>query len=221
MDHVTNIELAAWFGISRQAVAMLLARGVVKRCDDGLFDVRACTQSYTSHLREVAAGRSTEISEAKTQSLKAGVVLRGVQTKLAETRLARETKETVNKAEIIEALERLTLNTRNNILALPLKIRATLGLSIDAQESITVLVHDVLTQLSNGVFTIHEAVAYREKSFSELTSDEILAMSYAMMSNRTFLSDEDKQRMIDEIIREAEHDACAATPLRPVAERPQ
>ena len=116
-----------------------------------------------------------------------------MQCELAQARLARETKATVDRSEVIEALERLTLNTRQHILTLPLKIRATLGLNVDAQEEITKLVYEILTQLSSGVFTIHDAVAYKEKAFSELTADEVCAMSYAMMSNRTFMSDEDKE----------------------------
>ena len=35
---VTNIELASYFGISRQAIAMLAARGIITKGDDGLFD---------------------------------------------------------------------------------------------------------------------------------------------------------------------------------------
>ena len=102
---------------------------------------------------------------------------------------------------------------RPHILTLPLKIKVALNLGIDAQEKITVHVHDVLTDLAKGCFTIREAVAYQEKPFNELTSDELLAMSYAMMSNRTYMSDEDKRRVIDEMIVEAERDACAATPI--------
>ena len=97
---------------------MLQARGVISRGDDGLFDLKLATQAYCAQLRSSASGRVHETSQAKMQSLKAGVALKGVQTKLAETRLAKETKQTVDRAEIIEALERLTMNTRQHILGL-------------------------------------------------------------------------------------------------------
>jgi hypothetical protein len=210
---VSNIELASYFGISRQAIAMLVARGVITKGADGLFDLKQATLAYCSQLRGAAAGRAHEVSTAKMQSLQAGASLKSVQVELAQARLARETKQTVDRAEVIEAIERLTLNTRNHILTLPLKIRATLQLSLDAQEIITKLVHEVLIQLAERAFTIHEAVAYKKKPFNELTIEEFHAMSYAMMTNRTFLSDEDKKRLVDEVIREAERSACAATPI--------
>jgi phage terminase Nu1 subunit (DNA packaging protein) len=216
---VSNLELASYFGISRQAIAMLVARGVIIKCDDGLFDLKQATLAYCSQLRDAAAGRAHEVSEVKMNSLRAGASLKEVQCELAQARLARETKATVDRAEIIEALERLMMNTRNHILTLPLKIKTTLRLDIDAQDTITQLVHDVLTNLSERAVTIHEAVAYKEKPFSELTIDEILAMSYSMMMNQTFLSDEDKKRLIDEIVRDAERSAILATPSRPDAGR--
>ncbi len=192
---------------------MLVARGVVNKGADGLFDLKQATQAYTAQLRGAAAGRAHELSEAKQQSLRAGASLKVVQVQLAQKRLERETKDTVSKAEVIEAMERLTMNTRQCILTLPQKITTELKLGIDAQEKITVRVHDVLKDLANNCFTIREAVAYKEKPFEELTTEEFHAMSYAMLSNRTYLSDEDKRRMIDEMICEAERDAIRAVPI--------
>jgi phage terminase Nu1 subunit (DNA packaging protein) len=210
---VTNIELAEYFGISRQAISMLVARGIISKNSDGLFDLKQATQSYTSNLRDAAAGRAHETSQAKTESLRAGANLKSVQVELAQNRLRREMKETVSKGEVIEALERLTLNTRQCILTLPQRITTELRLDIDAQEKITVHVHDVLTELAKGCFTVHEAVAYKQKPFSELTTDEFLAMSYAMLSNRTYLTDAEKRCLIDEMIDEAECDAAIAVPI--------
>jgi phage terminase Nu1 subunit (DNA packaging protein) len=220
---VSNIELASYFGISRQAIAMLVARGVITKGADGLFDLKQATLAYCSQLRDAAAGRAHEVSEAKMQSLKAGASLKDIQTQLAQVRLDRETKQTVDRADVIEAMHRLSINVRHWVLMLPIKIKAALNLDVDAEETITVIVHDVLTELAKGAVTLHEGVGYCAKPADELTEEDVVAMSPAEFRDRRHDPDfarvvdamihESEVRDVAELFREAERSAALAVPI--------
>jgi hypothetical protein len=220
------MELASYFGISRQVIAMLVARGVITKADDGLFDLKQATLAYCSQLRDAAAGRAHEVSEAKMQSLKAGASLKDIQTQLAQVRLDRETKSTVDRSEVIEAMHRLSLNVRHFVLMLPIKIKAALNLGVDDEETITVIVHDVLTELSKDAVTLHEGVGYCAKPADELTEEDIAAMSPSEFRDRRHDPDfarvvdamihESEVRDVEELFKEAERSAALAVPNIPV-----
>jgi phage terminase Nu1 subunit (DNA packaging protein) len=223
---VTNIELAELWGISRQAISMLVARGKISKGSDGLFDLKQATLAYCSQLRDAAAGRAHEVSEAKMCSLRAGASLKDIQTQLAQVRLDRETKTTVDRSEVLEAMHRLSLNVRHWVLMLPIKIKAALQLDVDAEETITVICHDVLTELAKGAVTLNEGIGYCQKPADELTEDDVAAMSPAEFRDRKYDPDfarvvdamihESEVRDVEELFKEAERSAALAVPNIPV-----
>jgi phage terminase Nu1 subunit (DNA packaging protein) len=221
--NLTNIELAEYFGISRQSISMLVARGVISKDAGGLFNLKACTQSYTAHLRDMASGRAHEVSETKMQSLRAGVGLKEIQTQLAQVKLDKETKATVDRADVVESMHRLALNVKHFVLLMPIKIKGALGLSVDAEETINVICHDCLNQLANGIMTLQEGIGFCDKSPDELTEADLVEMSPYEFKHRWEEPDfrtatlrifrEADERAVSELIREAELAAIAATPI--------
>jgi phage terminase Nu1 subunit (DNA packaging protein) len=223
---VTNMELAEYFGINRQSIAMLVARGIINKDADGLFDLKACTHSYCAQLRDAAAGRAHEVSEAKMCSLRAGASLKDIQAQLAQIKLDRETKETVSRSEVIEAMYRMSVNVKHFVLMLPIKIKAALHLGIDDEATINVICHDVLEELAKGVTTLREGIGYTAKPADELTEADVAAMSPAEFRDRKYDPDfarvvdamihESEVRDVEELFKEAERSAALAVPNIPV-----
>lgn len=224
--NVSKVELASYFGISHQRVSMLQARGVIKTDDDGLFNLKLSTQAYCAGLRDAAAGRQHEVSEVKMQSLRSGAGLKDIQAQLAQLKLDKETKATVDRSEVIEAMHRLSLNVKHFVLLMPIKIKGALHLDVDAEETINVICHDVLKQLANDILTLREGVGYCAKSADELTEADLIEMSPYEFKDRWQEPDfrtaalrifrEADERAVAELIREAEMSAIAAVPNIPV-----
>ena len=159
-------------------------------------------------------------------SLRAGASLKDIQTQLAQVRLDRETKTTVDRSEVLDALHRLSLNIKHFVLMLPIKIKAALNLGVDDQETITAICHDVLTELAKDAVTLREGVGYCAKPADELTEADIVAMSPVEFRDRRNDPDfahaveaiilEFEKRDVAELIREAERSAIAAVPNIPV-----
>jgi hypothetical protein len=60
LNIVGSGELADYLGVSSQSIAAFANDGKVVRISRGKYDLRASVQTYTSHLREVAAARGGE-----------------------------------------------------------------------------------------------------------------------------------------------------------------
>src|SRR5688500_17296824 len=59
-ETVGSGELADYLGVSSQSIAAFANDGKVVRISRGKYDLKASVQTYTAHLREVAAARGGE-----------------------------------------------------------------------------------------------------------------------------------------------------------------
>ncbi|MEM0906180.1 MAG: hypothetical protein AAGJ94_02370 [Pseudomonadota bacterium] len=146
---VTTDELARLFGISRQQVGHLTDRGVLKKPARNTYPLVENVQSYTAHLREVAAGRG---GEAATASLTA-----------ERARLAREQadekalKNASLRGELIPAEEvkarwvDVAARVRGRLLAVASRLQGQLThLSPDDVEAIDAEVRMALGGIADG-----------------------------------------------------------------------
>lgn len=143
-DVVSSRVLADWLGISPQAVNKHAREGVIRRNDDGAFDLRASVLAYCRHVREVAAGRGGDEQPNLTAE----------RARLAKVQAdSYELKNAVTRGELVEVAEAErawsdTLRTvRSCMLAIPSRVRQRLGhLTVADVEAIDFEVRNALTE---------------------------------------------------------------------------
>lgn len=149
---VSGEELAAKLGISDRLVRQLAERAVIRRVAPNRYPLWASILSYTSHLREQAAGRAASDDEQGAPDL--------ARERALLARAQREghaMKNAVLRGELlpvddVEAVVGAVLDaTRAKLLALPTKLAPRcVGLEglAEARDVLTGGVHDALDDLS-------------------------------------------------------------------------
>lgn len=142
---VTRNELMQWFDCSSTNITEMVNKGTIKKLPDGMFDLKDCTKSYITALREVASGR--EQTDAKEMSLLANVALKREQTALAQLRVSREQAQVIPKNLAIAQFKYFFKLFRRIMMQLPADIRILLRLSVYDEEQIEEWIYDKMRQL--------------------------------------------------------------------------
>lgn len=146
-DHATATQVAEWIGVSRQAVSEFANDGKVIRISRGKYDLKASVQTYTAHLREVAAhrGGAEQILDLTQE-----------RARLAREQAdGQELKNRQLRGELVSAIdvEREWADTlrgvRAGILAVTSRVRAAAGLTAAQAVELDAELRRALTELGN------------------------------------------------------------------------
>lgn len=175
----TQSEIAEHLDLSQQAVSQMIADGVLPTAQArrGL-DVKACRIAYVRHLRERAAGRTSDAAAGE------GLDLVAERARLAKSQAdAQEMRNDVMRGQVVlvsEVAAGVTVvcaAVRNRLLALPSEKAPAIYRCRTAAEVQGVLyaaIHEALTELSSpgALFDAKPSLARRKETVRRLQSGE-------------------------------------------------
>jgi phage terminase Nu1 subunit (DNA packaging protein) len=129
MNTVGAGELADYLGVSSQSIAAFANDGKVVRISRGRYDLRASVQTYTAHLREVAAARGGESQILDLTQERARLAREQADGQELKNRQAR--KELVPASEVEREWSDILRKVRAGILATTSRVRASAGLTAE------------------------------------------------------------------------------------------
>jgi phage terminase Nu1 subunit (DNA packaging protein) len=122
-------ELADYLGVSSQSIAAFANDGKVVRISRGKYDLRASIQTYTAHLREVAAARGGEAQILDLTQERARLAREQADGQELKNRQAR--KELVLASDVEREWSDILRKVRAGILAVTSRVRAAAGLTAE------------------------------------------------------------------------------------------
>jgi len=140
-------ELAGWLGVSSQSIAAFANDGKVVRISRGKYDLQASVQTYTRHLREVAAMRGGEAQILDLNQERARLAREQADGQELKNRQLR--KELVLAADVEREWSDILRGVRAGILAVTSRVRAAVGLTPEQAIEIDAELRRVLTELGN------------------------------------------------------------------------
>lgn len=145
----TQAECARWMDISERRFRELVSEGVIDKADAGQYDLQTVIHQYVRHLREVAAGRSSDADVAKRKAdaeARRAVALAG-KAELEEAELRREL---VPVAQVAEPFAAAVMLMKTRLLSIPTKSAPQIGARdvAVAERIIRDEVHAALKELS-------------------------------------------------------------------------
>jgi phage terminase Nu1 subunit (DNA packaging protein) len=122
-------ELADYLGVSSQSIAAFANDGKVVRVSRGKYDLKASVQTYTAHLREVAAARGGEAQILDLTQERARLAREQADGQELKNRQLR--KELVSAADVAREWSEILRKVRSGILATTSRVRASAGLTAE------------------------------------------------------------------------------------------
>jgi phage terminase Nu1 subunit (DNA packaging protein) len=122
-------ELADYLGVSSQAIAAFANDGKVVRLSRGKYDLKASIQTYTAHLREVAAARGGEDQILDLTQERARLAREQADGQELKNRQSR--KELLPAADVEREWSDMLRKVRAGILATTSRVRASAGLTAE------------------------------------------------------------------------------------------
>ena len=149
-NHVSGATLATRFGVSKSAITQLEQRGVIKREQDGKFDIHAATLVYCQHLREVASGRAgaEETASAKRKSLEASAALKRQQELSLKQRLEVERGNLIARAELVKLVGGSWAFFKAQLLALIPLIAGRFSFTAVQREELRKIIYETLEAIA-------------------------------------------------------------------------
>lgn len=129
MKTVGTGELADYLGVTSQSIAAFANDGKVVRISRGKYDLKASVQTYTSHLREVAAARGGEGQILDLNQERARLAREQADGQELKNRQLR--KELVSASDVEREWSDVLRKVRAGILAVTSRVRASAGLSAE------------------------------------------------------------------------------------------
>lgn len=127
MKTIGASELAAWLGVTSQSIAAFANDGKVVRIARGKYDLLASVQTYTAHLREVAAARGGEAQILDLNQERARLAREQADGQELKNRQLR--RELVSAADVEREWSDILRKVRAGILAVTSRVRASAGLT--------------------------------------------------------------------------------------------
>jgi phage terminase Nu1 subunit (DNA packaging protein) len=160
-------ELAVWLGVSSQSIAAFANDGKVVRLARGKYDLKASIQTYTSHLREVAAARGGEGQVLDLTQERARLAKEQADGQELKNRALRG--ELVPASEVEREWSDVLRKVRAGILAVTSRVRASAGLTAEQAVEMDAELRLALKELgsdqdyppgsASSIYTAHEAAA--------------------------------------------------------------
>ena len=148
--HVVGTKvLARCLGITVQAIQKLTTQGVLRRDENGKFDLFEAVPLYVAFCRR--GGPERERAQANFNEEKAR--LTRAQADRAELDLAEKSGEVIDAAEAVLAWEQMLTNCKNKVLSIPAKAAPMFSAETDTaviQDDLENYLRDALNELSDG-----------------------------------------------------------------------
>ncbi len=141
-------ELAEWLGVSAQSIAAFANDGKVVRVKRGQYDLKASIQTYTAHLREVAAHRGGETAILDLTTERARLAKEQADGQELKNRQARG--ELVAAADVEREWSDVLRTVRSGMLAVTSRVRTAAGLSQEQAIALDAELRLALTELGNS-----------------------------------------------------------------------
>jgi phage terminase Nu1 subunit (DNA packaging protein) len=122
-------ELADYLGVSSQSIAAFANDGKVVRLKRGRYDLRASVQTYTAHLREVAAARGGEAQILDLTQERARLAREQADGQELKNRQLR--RDLVSASDVEREWSDILRKVRAGILATTSRVRASAGLTAE------------------------------------------------------------------------------------------
>jgi phage terminase Nu1 subunit (DNA packaging protein) len=146
-NEVSATELAEWLGLARQTVSGHAADGKVVRLARGKYLLKESVQTYTKHLREVAAARGGEAQILDLNQERARLAREQADGQELKNRQSR--RELVLAADVEREWSDILRGVRAGILAVTSRVRASAGLSAEQAIDLDAELRRTLTDLGN------------------------------------------------------------------------
>lgn len=140
-------DLGEWLGVSSQSIAAFANDGKVVRVSRGKYDLKASVQTYTAHLREVAAARGGAAGVLDLVQERARLAKE--QADGHELKNAALRGELLPRDEVEAEWTDIVRKLRSGMLAIPSRIRQRLGMDASATAEVDREIRDTLTVLGN------------------------------------------------------------------------
>ena len=139
--------LAEWLGVSSQSIASFANDGKVVRISRGKYDLQSSVQTYTRHLREVAAMRGGEAQILDLNQERARLARE--QADGQELKNGQLRRELVLAADVEREWSDILRGVRAGILAVTSRVRAAVGLTPEQAIELDAELRRTLTELGN------------------------------------------------------------------------
>jgi len=146
-NEVSATDLAEWLGLARQTVSGHAADGKVVRLARGKYLLKESVQTYTRHLREVAAARGGEAQILDLNQERARLAREQADGQELKNKQLR--RELVLAADVEREWSDILRGVRAGILAVPSRVRAAVGLSPEQAIELDAELRRTLTELGN------------------------------------------------------------------------
>jgi phage terminase Nu1 subunit (DNA packaging protein) len=146
-------ELADWLGVTSQSIAAFANDGKVVRISRGKYDLCASIQTYTAHLREVAAARGGEGGVLDLVQERARLAREQADGQELKNRQSR--KELLPASDVEREWSQILRKVRAGILAVTSRVRASAGLTAEQAVEMDAELRLALRDLGND--NDHEA----------------------------------------------------------------
>ncbi len=180
--YCTTAVLANLFDTTAQWIGELTKSGVlVKRQTEAgsRYNIVECTRAYVKHLREKAAGRSSESNEDEKKKIAAEIRIKEAKASKAELEL-QELQLTMHRSEDVSKMtEQLVYTIRGMLIALPGRLAVDVAAVDSAAEAAVVIRREtnaVMAELANFKYDpadYERLVAEREKWAEQETDEDV------------------------------------------------
>lgn len=147
MNTVGAGELANWLGVLSQSIAAFANDGKVVRIARGKYDLKASIQTYTAHLREVAAARGGESQILDLTQERARLAREQADGQELKNRTLRG--ELVSSSDVEREWSDICRKVRAGILATTSRVRASAGLTAEQAVEVDAELRLALKDLGN------------------------------------------------------------------------
>ncbi len=137
----------------------------------GQYDLLQSTQRYVSHLREVAAGRTSNL-DIKERSLLASTALKEAQRERVEAHTKRESRETISLKEAERLLTAWANTVRSEVLSIPDKLCRKLQLPIEQWNVAEEFTDFALNQIADKYHEIIDGSVHGRRNGSNGSNSE-------------------------------------------------
>jgi phage terminase Nu1 subunit (DNA packaging protein) len=141
-------ELADWLGVTSQTISAFANDGKVVRISRGKYDLRASVQTYTAHLREVAAARGGEAGVLDLVQERARLAKEQADNTALKNATLRS--ELLPAADIEREWSDILRKVRAGILAVTSRVRASAGLTAEQAVEMDAELRLALRELGSG-----------------------------------------------------------------------